>query len=351
MSLNPGATIGIIGGGQLGRMLAMAASRLGYKSIILDPQQNAPAFQCSHENIITSYDDPEGLKLLAERCDVITYEFENVDVSAVESLESRLPCHPSSAALATSQDRLVEKQFFNDLGIATAGYRAVGSSAELEEALNAFEGNGILKTRRFGYDGKGQIRIAGRNQESVEAAAKLAEDTPCILEAFVPFTREVSVVAARGQLGETICFDVAQNVHRDGILHTSTIPAIVDEALAENAVAIAGTVLKALDYIGVLAIEFFVGEDNQLLVNEFAPRVHNSGHWTEAACTISQFEQHIRAVAGLPLGETTRHSNCVMQNLIGDEVDQWQDIQRQPQTLLHLYGKEETRPGRDGTKY
>ena len=346
MTIATGSHIGIIGGGQLGRMLAMAAAKIGYKTIILDPAENSPAFEVADKHIVAKYDDPEALKELAKSCEVITYEFENVDVSAVEALEARLPCRPGSNALATSQDRLVEKTFFNELGIKTAPFKDITSREDLVSALAEFGGRGILKTRRLGYDGKGQVRVSDDDPASIEEAAAVAAKTPCILEGFVPFIREVSVIAARSPSGETAIFDLAENVHREGILFTSTIPANVAARSVESAESIVDRVLKALDYIGILAIEFFLLADGELIVNEFAPRVHNSGHWTEAACTVSQFEQHIRAVTGQSLGNTMRHSDCVMQNLLGDEVNQTADILALPQTMLHLYGKAEARAGR-----
>ncbi len=346
MSIKAGSHIGIIGGGQLGRMLAMAAARIGYKTVILDPAENSPAFEVADKHVVAKYDDPEALKQLAELCSVITYEFENVDVSAVEALESRLPCRPGSNALATSQDRLVEKTFFNDHGIQTAPFRDIKSREDLTLALDEFGGRGILKTRRLGYDGKGQIRVSQDDAASIDEAANLAEQSECILEGFVPFIREVSVIAARSPSGEVSVFDLAENVHKNGILFTSTIPAEAPSLSQQSAKEIADRVLRALDYVGILAIEFFLMEDGQLLVNEFAPRVHNSGHWTEAACTVSQFEQHIRAVTGQPLGNPERHSDCVMQNLLGDDVERASEILAMPQTMLHLYGKAEAREGR-----
>ncbi len=345
-SLKPGACIGIIGGGQLGRMLALAAARLGLKTLVLDPQENAPAFQVSNGAIIAAYDDGDALSKLAAQSDVITYEFENIDLTAVKALEETHVCHPNSKALATSQDRLVEKSFFNDLGIETAPFFEVSSRDELNEALKQTGGFGIVKSRRFGYDGKGQIRLSPDDTVALEQANELIQKTPCILEGFVNFEREISIVAARNSDGQTELFEVAENVHVDGILSTSTLPARVGEATRARAQAIAVQTLDALKYVGVLAIEFFVNENGDLLVNEFAPRVHNSGHWTEAACVISQFEQHIRAVSGLPLISTHRHSDCIMENLIGEDVYRVPEILTRPDTLLHLYGKEEVRTGR-----
>ena len=342
----PGDTIGIIGGGQLGRMLAMAAARLGFRTTILDPQHNAPAFQCSNQAIVANYDDPHALDELEKACSVITYEFENVDLAAVEALESRIYCQPGSKALATSQDRLIEKEFFKQLGIGTALYTPLTSRADLEAGLERFGGRGIVKTRRFGYDGKGQMSVNQEKPETLEDATGLIENSDCILEGFVSFEREISVVAGRSADGSICCYDIGENVHRDGILHTSTVPAQITDETDDLAKEIARKTLQALDYVGVLAVELFVTDKGELLVNEFAPRVHNSGHWTEAACSVSQFEQHIRAVSGLPLGAPTRHSNCVMENLIGDDVNRAKEIANMPNTVLHLYGKQEARPGR-----
>ncbi len=341
-----GEKIGIVGGGQLGRMLAIAAGKLGFKTVILDPQANAPAFEFSDQHIIAAYDDAEALAKLASVTKVITYEFENVPVEAFDRLTNSVPVHPNTLALATSQDRVVEKTFFNDQGIKTAPWFDITSPEVLGEALKECGGNGILKTRRFGYDGKGQCRVDTDKPESVEEAKKLSQETPCILEGFIDFTREISIIAARSTDGTIKTFDIAENVHRDGILHTSTVPAQIDDKTIGQAIAIAHKTLTELNYVGVMGIEFFVNPDGDLLVNEFAPRVHNSGHWTEAACTVSQFEQHIRAIAGVPLGNPKRHSNCVMENLIGNDMDKVLEILAQSDSMLHLYGKAETREGR-----
>ncbi|MEM7069579.1 MAG: 5-(carboxyamino)imidazole ribonucleotide synthase [Pseudomonadota bacterium] len=346
VTLRPGDTIGIIGGGQLGRMLALAAARLGFKTIILDPDENAPASQCSNDQIVAPYDSFEALGELASRSHVITYEFENVNVDTIRRLEDDHACHPNTKALATSQDRLVEKRFFNDLGIATAPFFEVSNADDLHNALAQSGDEGILKTRRFGYDGKGQIRLKPGDGPQLAVANTLANEKPCILEGLVEFKCEISIIAARGTDGGFASFDVAENVHRDGILFTSTVPANVQKSTTDKAREVAEKVLQALEYVGVIGIEFFVIQDDTLVANEYAPRVHNSGHWTEAACTVSQFEQHIRAIAGLPLGNGNRHSDCVMQNLIGEEVDAVAEIAASDDAMLHLYGKAETRPGR-----
>jgi 5-(carboxyamino)imidazole ribonucleotide synthase len=328
-------TIGIIGGGQLGRMLAIAAARLNFRTIILEPQADCPAAQLANRQIVAAYDDPAALAELAAACDLVTYEFENVPVAAAETLAERVPVYPPAKALEAAQDRLVEKRFLNGCGISTAR----------EAALQDFGGQGVLKTRRLGYDGKGQ-KVFRSAADSPDGAYAALGAVPLILESFVAFEREISIIAARATDGAVVCFDPAENVHRDGILHTSTVPAAIPEATADAARRSAEKILAALNYVGVIGIEFFVLADGSLIANEMAPRVHNSGHWTEAACVVSQFEQHIRAVAGLPLGNAERHSDCVMQNLIGDDILAVPDWLRRADTLVHLYGKSEWRPGR-----
>lgn len=345
-ALPPGSGIGIIGGGQLGRMLAMAAARLSYRTIVLEPGQDCPAAQTANRQIVAAYDDAAALGELASQCDVVTYEFENVPVEAAERLAAERAVYPPPKALETAQDRLIEKDFLVTAGLATAPYRGIGSDRELAAALGEFGGDGVLKTRRLGYDGKGQKRFRSDDPPDVAGTFDAMGGVPLILEGFVPFVREISVIAARNRDGDFAAFDPAENVHRDGILHTSTVPAGIPEATARAASDLARSLMDALDYVGVLGLEFFVLEDQSLIANEFAPRVHNSGHWTEAACAISQFEQHIRAVTGLPLAQATRHSNCVMTNLIGDEVNRLGDLACKPDTVIHLYGKAEARPGR-----
>ena len=344
--LKPGSTVGIIGGGQLGRMLAMAAARLGYRTVVLEPQPDCPAAQVANRQIEAAYDDPAALAALAEISDVVTYEFENVPVAAAESLAKRVPVFPPPRALAVSQDRLDEKRFLKGAGIATAEFRPVDSDEDLAAALAEFAGNGILKTRRLGYDGKGQRLFRGADAAASAGAFAAMGGVPLILESLVPFEREVAGVAARARDGRLAAFDPAENVHRAGILHSSTVPAAISANAADAARRAAFAILEALDYVGVVGVEFFVMADGALIANEIAPRVHNSGHWTEAACAISQFEQHIRAVAGLPLGDTRRHSDCVMQNLIGDDVNEAVHLLAEPDLVLHLYGKAEARPGR-----
>ncbi|MGV2122955.1 5-(carboxyamino)imidazole ribonucleotide synthase [Agrobacterium vitis] len=337
-------TIGIIGGGQLGRMLAMAAARLGLKTIVLEPQADCPAAQVANRQIIADYADEAALAELAASCDVVTYEFENVPVAAAEALARSVPVYPPAKALAVSQDRLSEKRFLNDNGIATAPFRTVDSQTDLEQALAEFGGEGVLKTRRFGYDGKGQ-RVYRKGDDASGGYQALGA-VPLILEGFVPFAREISIIAARSISGEIACYDPAENIHRDGILHTSTVPASISPQTAAAAKSAAEKLLSGLDYVGVVGLELFLMADGSLIANEMAPRVHNSGHWTEAACVISQFEQHIRAVTGLPLGDPARHGDCVMTNLIGDDIFAVPDWLAKPGALVHLYGKAEARPGR-----
>ena len=344
--LAPGSTIGIIGGGQLGRMLAMAAARLGYRTVVLEPQGDCPAAQVCNRQIVAAYDDAFALAELARDADVVTYEFENVPVEAANLLVADIGVLPPPAALEVSQDRLAEKNFLNGIGLSTAPFRRVDSGDDLASALAVFGGEGVLKTRRLGYDGKGQRVLRGAGPAEAPRVFADMGGVPLILEGFVPFEREISVVAARGADGTLAAYDPAENVHRDGILHTSTVPGQIAPATAEAARKAAFAILDALDYVGVVGVEFFVLADGSVLVNEIAPRVHNSGHWTEAACAVSQFEQHVRAVAGLPLGDPSRHSDCVMENLIGDDVLRASGLLAEPNLVLHLYGKAESRPGR-----
>ncbi len=337
-------TIGIIGGGQLGRMLAMAAARLNFRTVVLEPQADCPAAQVCNRQIVAAYDDEKALAELASLCDVVTYEFENVPVVAAETLAASVPVYPPSRALSASQDRLTEKRFLNDCGIPTADFRAVDDQAGLEAALADFGDKGVLKTRRMGYDGKGQRVFKG--SEDMSGAFEALGNVPLILESFVPFEREISIIAARFQDGTVTCYDPAENVHLNGILHTSTVPAQLSDAARAVAVESAEKLLGALNYVGVVGIEFFVLPDGSLVANEMAPRVHNTGHWTEAACVVSQFEQHIRAVAGLAPGSTQRHSDCVMTNLIGDDMNDVPEWLRKNDCLVHLYGKTEARAGR-----
>lgn len=338
-----GTSIGVIGGGQLGRMLCAAGARLGYRTIVLDPDAECPAGQLANETIVAAYDDRAALADLARRCAVITYEFENVPVEPLKGLAAHVPVRPPVEALEVAQDRVVEKAFLNGIGIATARWRAIDEPSELPHAMLDLGGDCILKTRRLGYDGKGQAVLKAGTP--LEGVFESLGGVPAILEKRVAFDREISIVAARGTDGAVAAFDPAENVHSGGILRRSTVPANISATVAEEARAIAGRILTRLDYVGVVGVEFFATADG-LLVNEIAPRVHNSGHWTEALCAVSQFEQHMRAVGGLALGDPSRHSDGVMANLIGADIDGVPQILREPGASLTLYGKAEARPGR-----
>tara|TARA_R110002110_G_scaffold84618_3_gene219860 strand:+ start:4763 stop:5881 length:1119 start_codon:yes stop_codon:yes gene_type:complete len=343
----PGGRIGILGGGQLGRMLAMAAAELGLHAHIYCPDENAPATEVANELTRASYDDEAALTRFARNVDVVTYEFENVPAETARILSEQGAVRPGPLALATAQDRLVEKTFLAARGIATAPFADVADERGLAAAIERVGCPSILKTRRFGYDGKGQARIGTRG-DAAAAYAKIGR-APAILEGFVPFEREISVVVARGLDGTTAAYDPVENIHKNHILDRTFAPATLDIPLAEDACAIATHIACELDYVGVMGVELFLlpdGNARRLLVNEIAPRVHNSGHWTMDACTVSQFEQHIRAICGWPLGAPARHSDAIMTNLIGHEADEWQRRAAEPATAIHLYGKAEARPGR-----
>ncbi len=341
--LAPGDTLGILGGGQLGRMLAMAAARLGLGVRIYDPDPAAPAAQLASGHICAPWDDAEALERFARTVQVVTYEFENVPVATVERLAALRPVRPGLRSLATGQDRLAEKTLFAELGLAVAPFAAVDGPDDLEAALGRIGVPAILKTRRMGYDGKGQARIAA--PDGAAAAWAAVGRAPSILEGVVDFTAEVSVIAARGLEGAVVCYDPGENLHETGILRRTVVPAGLTPRLRTEAVLAAGRILTALDHVGVMGVEMFVTPKG-LIINEIAPRVHNSGHWTELGCAVDQFEQHVRAVAGWPLGPATRHADVEMENLIGADVDRLPEILRDPTARLHLYGKAETRPGR-----
>jgi len=343
--LAPNATIGIVGGGQLGRMSAMAAARLGYRCHILTPEADSPAAQVAAGVTRGAYEDPEVLRRFAAAVDVITFEFENVSAEGLDLLASLRPVRPSPAVLRISQDRLAEKSFLNAAGAATAPWRMVESLAALEAAAAALGFPCVLKTTRLGYDGKGQALLRG--PDDLPPAFALLAPKPLILEGFVDFACEISVLVARGADGRDAAFDAVENRHRDHILDLTLAPAQIPEATAAAAQAIAREVAAALDLIGLLAVEMFVDRDGALRVNEIAPRPHNSGHWTIDACPASQFEMHIRAVAGLPLPPAVRHADAAMKNLVGAaEMALWPDILATPGLIPHLYGKREARPGR-----
>ena len=341
--LAPGDTLGILGGGQLGRMLALAAARYGLRVHVYAPDFEAPAFAVAREHTRAPYEDEEALRRFAGACDAVTFEFENVPRRTAEVVARGAPLHPSPRALALTQDRFEEKSFVAGLGIATAPFRAVGDAEELAAALAEIGRPAVLKTRRFGYDGKGQVMI--RAETDPADAWRTLRGAPCILEGFVPFDLEVSVVAARGGDGAFAPFDLCANAHAHHILDTTRVPAGVPAAVEAQAVAIARRIADALDYVGVLAVEMFVRGD-ALVVNEIAPRVHNSGHWTIEGAQTSQFEQHVRAVSGWPLGSPARLGRIEMKNLVGHEADGWLALLREPGARLHLYGKDEVRPGR-----
>ena len=340
--LRVGATIGILGGGQLGRMLSVAAARLGLKTHIFEPGAHAPAGDVAHRVTTASYDDAAALTAFGQSVDVITYEFENIPTSALDLLETLAPIHPGRRALATSQDRLVEKKFLQDLGLQTAPFADVASAADLDAAIAQIGTPAILKTRRFGYDGKGQARIM--TPDAAAAAFADMAGAPAILEGFINFSHEVSIIGARSIDGAVSCYDPGENVHEDGILRTTTVPAKLSPNQRTDAVLVAARILNALDYVGVMGVELFVTPQG-LIVNEIAPRVHNSGHWTQNGCTICQFEQHIRAVAGWPLGDGSRHADVVMENLIGHDMDRVPDLAK-TDAAIHLYGKVDIKAGR-----
>jgi 5-(carboxyamino)imidazole ribonucleotide synthase len=345
--LEPGDTVGILGGGQLGRMLALAAAKLGLNCHIYAPENHSCAFDVVRDKTCAPYEDESALARFADAVSVVTYEFENIPASTAKFLRARKPVLPNPHALEIVQDRLTEKEFVMKLGIGTAGFAAVNSLEELQAAIARLGTPSILKTRRMGYDGKGQASI--KTPADAAAAWDAIGRAPAILEQFVRFEREVSVVAARNGKGEVAAFEPAENLHRDHILHRTRVPAQIPGALAGQAGVIAGKIAAALGYVGVLAAEMFVVDDGgklRLLVNEIAPRVHNSGHWTIDGATASQFEQHIRAVAGWPLAKPRRLGRVEMVNLIGDEVNGWQRYLAEPGACLHIYGKGDPRPGR-----
>ncbi len=341
--LPTGATIGILGGGQLGRMLSVAAARLGLRCHIFEPGTNPPAGDVAHAVTTAAYEDEAALRAFAESVDVITYEFENIPTSALDILENLKSVRPGRKALRVSQDRLVEKAFLSELGLQTAPFAAVADTQDLVEAIAEIGLPAILKTRRFGYDGKGQARIM--TPDDAEQALTDMAGQPAILEGFVEFSHEVSVIAARNEAGDVACFDPGENVHEGGILRTTTVPARLSGAQRTDAVLLAAKILNKLRYVGVMGVELFV-TDKGLIVNEIAPRVHNSGHWTQQGCAIDQFEQHIRAVAGWPLGDGTRYADVVMENLIGDDMDRVPELAKTVNTAIHLYGKADVKAGR-----
>jgi 5-(carboxyamino)imidazole ribonucleotide synthase len=346
--LAPGATIGILGGGQLGRMLVLAASRLGFKCHVFSDETESCAFYVADATTRAQYSDERALEKFAAACDVVTFEFENVPDATARFLDDHVPVAPNARSLAVAQDRFLEKSFIAELGIATAGFRHVANEVEASTAYRALAGTSagpkaVLKTQRLGYDGKGQ-RIVRSEAETVAAFAEFKR-VPCILETFIEYAFEASVIGARGRDGGFAAYDPPRNEHENHILRRSTVPAPLPPEKVKDAIAIASRIAEKLEYVGVLGVELFVTNDQRLIVNEIAPRVHNSGHWTIEACVTSQFEQHIRAVAGWPLGDPARHSDAVMENVIGEEAFQWRALAQQ-KGGLHIYGKRVARPGR-----
>jgi 5-(carboxyamino)imidazole ribonucleotide synthase len=343
----PGSSIGILGGGQLARMLSLAAKPMGYKVIVLDPDPNCPASSVCDEVIAASFDDPVALEKLASLCDVVTLEFENVPASGLAILESRVPLRPSARVLEIARDRIFEKQFLNDIGVATAPWAAVRVLEDLEPAVRLVGLPAILKTATLGYDGKGQAKV-NTLEEAQTAFSRFA--MPCVLEGLVEFDLEISVIVARSSRGEVRAFHPFENEHANGILDVTVIPANISTSLSSDAEKIVLEIAAKLEVIGLLTIEMFVTKDARVLVNELAPRPHNSGHLTIEACPTSQFEQAIRAVCGLPLGNVTPHRPAAMVNLLGDlwqkAVPNWNAALEIPDAHLHLYGKLEPRVGR-----
>ncbi|MCJ2089892.1 5-(carboxyamino)imidazole ribonucleotide synthase [Methylobacterium sp. E-005] len=351
-TLGPGSTLGIVGGGQLGRMIALAAANYGLKVHVYAPDRDSPAFDVAARTTCAAYDDAEALAAFARSVDVVTYEFENIPHATADILATHAPLHPNARALSTTQDRLSEKEFINGLGIPTAPFQAVDTPDDLDRAIAAIGLPAVLKTRRFGYDGKGQRILRERAEGDRNALFAEFGGAPLILEGFVPFEREVSVVGARARDGSFAAFDLCENEHRDHILALTRVPAPgLTPATGRAALDIAKRIADALDYVGVLAVEMFlVREDGveRLVVNEIAPRVHNSGHWTIEGAQTSQFAQHVRAVCGWPLGDPARTGGLPveMRNLIGAQADGWHALLAEPGAHLHLYGKGEARPGR-----
>lgn len=346
--LPPNSTIGIIGGGQLARMLASSAAKLGYRTIVLEPTPDCPAAQLANHQIVAAYDDDAALAELRAAADVVTYEFENVPLHSARVLERDVHLYPPARALEVSQDRLIEKTFLKEAGIEVAAFANIENVDSLEVALGRF-GSGVLKTRRFGYDGKGQHVFrpdaAPTREDLVEILDSLGNPHACVLEQFIKFRSEFSIIAVRGQDGSIEAFEPSRNTHEAGILRRSIVPAGLSEPTEHTACQVATSILTKLDYVGALGIEFFETDDG-LLVNEIAPRVHNTGHWTVEACYVSQFEQHIRAIVGLRLGSTHRHSDCEMVNLLGDEIYNLSELAGGERDFPTLYGKSEARPGR-----
>lgn len=336
--------IGILGGGQLGRMAALAAAPLGYQCHIFTPETDSPASQVAARTTVATFDDIEALKRFAAEVDVVTLEFENVPVAAVEAITEQTPVFPTANALSIAQHRAVEKQSANDFGLKTVDWRQVTNAQELATALNEIGRPAVLKTSRLGYDGKGQIIV--RDGDDPQQIWQELNSDDAVLEAFIPLEGEVSIIVCRDQQGNTAAFPPGANRHENQILATTIVPASLDPAVQTQAAAYAVKLADAMDYVGVLGVEFFIGTGNTLYFNEMAPRPHNSGHWTQDAAVTSQFEQQIRAVAGLPLGSVAQICPVVMENLLGDPQARIAMAQGHADAKIHLYGKAEARDGR-----
>ncbi|MDR4307764.1 5-(carboxyamino)imidazole ribonucleotide synthase [Chelatococcus sambhunathii] len=345
--LAPGATIGILGGGQLGRMIALAAAPLGLKTHVYCPDPDSPAFDVASAHTVAPYEDEAALAAFCDAVDVVTYEFENVPAETAKIVSGRKPLFPDARALETTQDRLTEKTFLRKLGLPVPDFAPVDDRDGLAAAIAAIGRPAVLKTRRFGYDGKGQILV--REGLAIDQALAAMNGQPAILEAFVPFRAECSVIAARGRTGEFRAYDVVENRHENHILRSSHVPAQIKAETAAAAVEMARKIAQSLNYVGVLGVELFLVDGpagERVMVNEIAPRVHNSGHWTIEGAATSQFEQHVRAIAGWPLGSTRTRGEVVMTNLLGAEATRWRDLLSEPGAAVHLYGKGDPKPGR-----
>jgi len=349
--LYPGSTLGMLGGGQLGRLFTSAALNLGYKVIVLEPDAECPAGQIASKHLVSAYDDKTALDILADECDVITTEFENIPADVLNSLSEKCSVFPAASAVEKAQDRMVEKQFILSCGLLPVPFGEIKTHSDIADAVKKITFPAILKTAQFGYDGKGQHLV--NSLEDVKEAFNAVEQVACVLEQRIDLDREVSVILGRNESGESQCFPVAENIHVNGILHQTLVPAMVDESIANAAKAAAKRIADKLEYIGVLAVEFFVSKKGELLVNEMAPRTHNSGHYTVDACVTSQFEQQVRMVCGLPFGDTRLLSPVVMTNMLGDlwenrkdKVPAWSALFESPSCKLHLYGKKQARTGR-----
>jgi len=342
--IGPNSTIGIVGGGQLGRMIGIAASRLGYRVHVFTDQPDSSAAQITNRVTVAAYDDLDAMRRFAETVDVVTIEFENLPVEGLRAISGDVPVHPSPELLAICQDRLTEKQFLRSLDVPTAPFAEISSVGDLKSALTAFGPPAVLKTRRMGYDGKGQVKIEAGDDAAAVWEAFGGRDA--VLEGFVTFERELSVITARTADGEKASYVPVENRHENHILAKTIAPASIADDQGEAALALAGRIADGLELVGLLAIEMFQTADGRILVNELAPRPHNSGHWTLDACLVSQFEQVVRAITGLPLGSPERFADAEMDNLLGEAADDWHQLIKRSNARLHLYGKTPIRPGR-----